>query len=205
MTPQAPLGSSTSATSQSLTLNSKSTWHWHRFNFLNHFYAQGHLQRIQKSVQGSGPFHSYHVEKFLGRSSEIAGLCGQVQCHGEQVSSVVRQGGCHQHTEASQHLVVCPVTFPPSFLITSQSIEFYWSLVLLFFHLGVAASAVSSFVTLRSFDRGGVRLDIYPFLLSYLPTCPLCLPLGQVKGFCFQPVVPQIISLVVYSLLTRLG
>ena len=110
-----------------------------------------------------------------------------------------------QHTEASQHLVVCPVTFPPSFLITSQSIEFYWSLVLLFFHLGVAASAVSSFVTLRSFDCGGVRLDIYPFLLSYLPTCPLCLPLGQVKGFCFQPVVPQIISLVVYSLLTRLG
>lgn len=122
-----------------------------------------------------------------------------------QVSSVVRQGGCHQHTEASQHLVVCPVTFPPSFLITSQSLEFYCSLVLLFFHLGVAASAVSSFVTLRSFDCGGVRLDIYPSLLSYLPTCPLCLPLGQVKGFCFQPVVPQIISLVVYSLLTRLG
>ena len=34
-------------------------------------------------MQGSGPFHSYDVEKFLGRSSEIvAGLCGQVQCHG---------------------------------------------------------------------------------------------------------------------------
>lgn len=123
MTPQAPLGSSTSATSQSLTLNSKSTWHWHRFNFLNHFYAQGHLQRIQKSVQGSGPFHSYHVEKFLGRSSEIASF---ERCAARRLSSahwsILTSSGLPSHFSPKLLnyisiswvlLFSCALVFPP--------------------------------------------------------------------------------------------